>query len=357
MVILHVAYLNNIKAKGPNINVPKNIIYGNLHENVGLYNICQSELAISIPDDKNFSIAQYESIESLPEPFNKPDIVIFQGLYYIKYCAMARKLIKQGIPYIIVPRCSMTWAAVHSKFLKKKIANILFFNRFVKHAKSIQFLTQNEYEESKKVFKFQDYYILGNGVEIPNTYYKVKDRKEFKLVFIARYNIYHKGLDLLLEAVNNNIGWFRENFVTLNLYGNDSDNGLAFLKNYISKNGIDDVVKLNGPAFDKEKEKVLLDSDIFIHTSRLEGQPTAVIEAISYGIPVIVTPGTNLFDVVSKYNLGFTTEFGCDEIFNCIKNSFENRKDFKMISKNELDYAKSNFDWEEIIKISIEKYK
>ncbi len=356
MNILHIASITDDKAKGPNINVPKNVSYGNKFANVGLYNLRNSKLAIEIPKERLFYRKSYQHISELPNPFNKPDIVIFHGVYFIEYCRIAKWLRKNNIPYIIIPRCSMTSAAIKSHALKKKTANSLFFNKFISGAKSIQFLTKNEYNESKNNFKFKNYYILGNGTELPKKHYKAKNRKEFKIVFIGRYNVYHKGLDVLLQAVKEHANWFRENNVTLELYGSNSDNGLKFLINYINKNNLENIVIIKGPAFGDKKEEALLNADVFIHTSRLEGQPTAVIEAISYGIPVIVTPGTNIADVVKKFDLGFTSELDSEAIFNCIKKAFESKKDFSDISRNEIKYSGEHFDWEKITDVALDKY-
>jgi glycosyltransferase involved in cell wall biosynthesis len=34
--------------------------------------------------------------------------------------------------------------------------------------------------------------------------------------------------------------------------------------------------------------------DLFIHTFRFKGHPIAVLEALSYGIPCLLTPGINI---------------------------------------------------------------
>lgn len=356
MIILHIAYLDDKKYSGPNINVPKNVLFGNKYAEVGLFNLCDSELAIDIPDELNFNIKKYNSIMDLPKPFNKPDIVVFQGIYNYAFCAIAKELKKRSIPYIIVPRCSMTTAAIKSHVLKKKIANILFFNKFIRNAEKIQFLTQNEYEESKNNFKFKDYYVLGNGVELSTQKYKVKKRNDFKIVFVGRYNIYHKGLDVLLDAVSNNKEWFEKNKVSILLYGSDSDNGLSYLIKRITREKLGEIVKICGPVFGEKKKEALLGADIFIHTSRLEGQPTSVIEAISYGVPVIVTPGTNMADTVQKENLGYTTKLDVASIFKCIEKAFGEKGNYPAISKRATDYAKKNFDWDKIMKKAIYYY-
>lgn len=357
MIILHVASLCNNKAVGPNLNVPQNVIFGNKYENVALLNINDENSWLEVSNDKYFLFSKYKQIGNLPKPFNKPDIVVFHGVYFIDFIKISVELRKNEIPYIIVPRCSMTLEAINNKKIKKTIANYIFFNKFIRNAKCIQFLTKNEYLESRKKFKFRDYFVLGNGTETPNEFYKVKERNEFIILYIGRYDIYHKGLDFLLEAIKNNSKWFINNNIKLHLYGTDYAGGLSYLNEFVSKNHLKDIVSILGPIYDKKKKEAILNSDIFIHTSRLEGQPTSVIEAISYGIPVIVTPGTNICDIVEDNHLGYICKFNVEDIFLTIKEAFENKNKFKSISKNEIKYSIDNFSWDSIIKKSFEMYK
>lgn len=360
MVILSISKLNNKQYAGTNINIPKFVRYLNNICDSG-YLDCGEVILDNFKGFKNyFRLCDYKkfSINKLPKPFNKPDIVVFQDFYYYEAISISKELIKKNIPYTIIPRCALTYEAQKRKFVKKNIGNILFFNNFINHAKFIHFLTENEYLESKRKFKIKDYVIIGNGVEMPQKFYKLHNRKEFIITFLGRYNIYHKGLDILLSTIKENKKWFLNKNVKLYLYGKDSEGGYQYLYNYIDRYKLDSIVKLNGPVYERDKEKVLLHSDIFIHTSRLEGHPTSVIEAISYGIPVIVTPGTNVLQEVKKYKLGFC----CDQlnskaIFDSLQIALESKKEFLKISKNEIEYAKENFDWKNITSNIYEQYK
>lgn len=138
-VILHIANLTSDKSKGPNNNVPKNIIHGIKCAKMGLFNLEKAEIAFSLPKGTYFSSKDHNSVFDLPTPFDRPQVVIFQGMYKIDQCMIARQLVKKGIPYIVVPRCSLTSAAQNSKRLKKRIGNILFFNSFIANAKKSSF--------------------------------------------------------------------------------------------------------------------------------------------------------------------------------------------------------------------------
>lgn len=361
MVILHIAGLDNKKFAGPNINVPKNVLYGGKLETVGIYN-CVDE------DIFNDNLKKYKyyytkekmrkyDVTTLPEPFNKPDIVVFHSLYLFSHVLIAHKLKKSKIPYIIVPRGAMTSMAQRKKMYKKVPANILFFNRYIREAKAIHFLNKKEENDSKK-FVIQDSIIIGNGTEQKKIHKEYgKEKNIFNVLFIGRIEKFHKGLDILVQAAERGKEEFRKLNIKINLYGPDEANSKKWLNQKIEELKIGDIIKINGPAYDKEKEKILLNADLFIHTSRLEGQPTSVIEAISYGLPVIVTPGTNLYNEVKNFDLGFVCELNENEIKDTILNAYNHRKDFVQISKNEINYSMKNFEWNEVVKATIDEYR
>ena len=120
---------------------------------------------------------------------------------------------------------------------------------------------------------------------------------------------------------------------------------------------VKEVVKLNGPIYDENKIKELLNSDVFIQTSRTEGQPLGIMEAISMGIPCILTSGTNLAEDAQKNEFGWKTETKAEGIGKTILTVFNNKELLPQYSKNAIEYANNNFDWENISKKVVEKYK
>lgn len=360
MIVLHIACLNNRRFSGPNINVPANVIYGNKYAKMGLYNsnfncdIYKESIKDYFVKDmiKNYDIRQ------LPEPYNNSDLVVFHSMNLIKHARIAKKLRKYKIPYIIVPRVALTSNAQKKGYLKKKIANLLVFNKYIKNALAIQFLTENEYEESKS-FKFKDYFIIGNGTEkkAKTKKYNNADDSKFQITFIGRIEKYHKGLDVLLEAVSLGKEDFEKYGIHINLYGPDVEESVKYLEDKIEKYEISNLVKINPPVYDEEKEDIILASDLFIHTSRMEGHPTSIIEAISYGIPVLVTPGTNMDKEVKENNLGFVADFDANDIKEKIIFAYKSRDKSEQITEREIKYSEENFEWNSIMKKTVDKYK
>ena len=81
-----------------------------------------------------------------------------------------------------------------------------------------------------------------------------------------------------------------------------------------------------------------------------------IIEALSVGLPCIVTYQTNFGEFVNKYNCGIGVNIDLDEIFEAIKMMYN--KDIRNIcSNNALKYTNEIYDFDNVSKDCIEKYK
>lgn len=359
MNILHIAFIVNNKANGVSIVVPKYVEEQSKYENVGLLNLSSYVITEKIGNAKIFDCTNI-SINQLEEPFNKPDLVIFHEVYRYPFIKIYKELLNKKIPYIIIPHGSLNKKAQRKNKLKKIIGNMVFFKRFIKNATKVQFLTNKEKDTSLKFNK--ESYVLGNGMYIDKSI-KTKSNKykTFKYIYIGRFDIKIKGIDMLLKACKYNKKFMRENNIKLEIYGKNAGKikGREYIENYIKNNKIDDIIILNSEVYDKEKVEKLLDADIFIQTSRNEGQPLSVLEALGYGKPVIVTPGTNFSEIVEKENMGWATKLKPKDIAIKMREvyKFSKEKGLNTYSNNAKKYIKENFMWEKITKETLEIYK
>ena len=351
MTILHIASIDNKLHRGVSVAVPQHIRAQQELENVALLNITD----IKIPDiQKQFSYGKQFRFSSLTLPFSKPDIVVFHEVYCADYLRLSKQLVKENIPYIIVPHGSLTRDAQHKKYLKKTAANFFIFNSFIKKARALQFLSQREMSQSA----FRNRAFVGtNGVFLPNVKKTEFHMQGVKLLYIGRLEMQSKGLDIMLEAVSLISEELHAQGAKLYIYGPDYKSRYADMQNLIAKMDVGDLVKLGGVILGEEKQMALLDADIFIQTSRSEGMPMGILEAMGYGVPCLVTEGTNLGRFIKEYDAGWVAHTDAKSIAQIIQKAIAAKDDWALKSKNAVNLIEENFLWRKVAQETIQAYK
>ncbi|TYS59865.1 glycosyltransferase [Sutcliffiella horikoshii] len=357
MNILYISCLSGNKSAGLYYSVPLQIKAQSKIDNVFWYNLNNNYIQNEDSIVKCYSTKDFpnEKIEYLPQPFNNPDIVIFEGFYFYSYYKIAKQLKKKGTPYIIVPRSALTLDAQKSKKLKKKLANSCFFKQFAQNASAIQYLTRNEHEASGDIWN-NNPIIIPNGIIKKSNIKVFRKKNSLKGVFIGRLDIYQKGIDLLLEACSLVKDKLEENNCTIDIYGPDQNGTKKTLKDLTLKYELTNIVKIHDAIFDSEKEDIILKSDFFVLTSRFEGHPMAVIEALSYGIPCLVTSGTNMADEIESFKAGWASDVSVTGIVNSFNDLLEEKDKISNKSSSAVKLSE-RYDWSRIAEVSKKNFK
>lgn len=124
----------------------------------------------------------------------------------------------------------------------------------------------------------------------------------------------------------------------------------------IEKYDLHDILEINQAIFNDDKHLILLNTDIFIATSRFEGHPMAVIEAMAYGIPCILTEGTNMLDKLIQYDAGWSTELNTEDISRTILSAIDDDKTILKKGCNARRLAEENYTWDRVAHETLEYY-
>jgi glycosyltransferase involved in cell wall biosynthesis len=244
----------------------------------------------------------------LPAPFDRPDLVVFHSTYFPADARIAAKLSRAGIPYVFCPQGCITCDAQAHRKWKKKIANLLYFNRFVGDAAALHFVSPREAAMSSGWNR--SVFVVSNGTQLPAASELASPGRSSprRIVFIGRLALEHKGLDLLLDACALVRSQLRGRGVRVELYGPDHQGGQRALRRRIARLRLHELVALNGPVIGDAKASLLQQTDVFLHPSRYEGHPISLLEALAYGLPCLVTPGTNMAEEVTAAGAGWVVE-------------------------------------------------
>lgn len=364
MVILHAAPAIIRDYAGPVISVPSLIAAQNDFNKTTRAALLVTKGKAILPGEYDFPVfncettPHYREIENLPAPFCKPEIVVFHSTYIYRQASIAIDLQKKKIPYIITPRGGMTKGAQKKKPFKKHMGNILFFNRMVKHAIAIHCLTA---EEEKDVRRWGvPTFIAPNGFNLPSdagNHNKVENTGPLRLLFIGRIDIMHKGLDILLEGFAAARKKLPGSMLALRLAGPDHEGDLEKLRSLAQRLDISDSIDLTGPVVGKQKHALLLSTDIFVHPSRFEGQPMAVLEALAYGVPCLLTPGTNMAEEVKRAGAGWSVEGTAEAIAEGLKHAYNQKENLPRMSRNARSLVESKYNWKLIAEKTLKEYE
>ena len=348
MNILYLSHLGGASFAGPTYSVPKQIDAQSKIDNVFWYNAVPKS-----PDFwKNISyyhdLTEYpkESIDALPAPFHKPDLIVVECFYNMFRSPLMRELMKGDTPYVIIPRGELTCQAQKRKMLKKSIANVLGCKQYARKAAAIQYLTEQEYIDSGDAWN-PKYIVIPNGVTFPESVKTGFTEDGIKFVSIGRISPYHKGLDLLIDAC----AMLRERLIEENckitICGPDQEGQAEELKRIVVEKRLHDIITFQDGVFGDEKKQLLLESDVFLIPSRFEGHPMALIEALSYGLPCVATTGSNMRREIDTYGAGWTADNEAQSICEALQAAIDAKENYMNISQNAVALSKK-YEWNSI---------
>lgn len=300
---------------------------------------------------KYFDFLGNESFESYINRY-APDLVIFHSFFYIEYIKLSRIIRSKDIIYCIQPHGSFGQNAMRKSKLKKDIATKTIFRNFLKKAKAYIFLNESEKENS--AYRSEDDIIVPNAVSLNNIFPKMKSSMSpnTSFYYIGRFDINHKGLDILFDALD--ILEKQKQKIKFEFYGSGSDRELSYVNERISHYKYMNVENKGVLLGNKKAE--ILKNKVMVLTSRYEGLPMTILEALSYGNPCLVTQGTNMSDEIVDNGLGWRTLLDSQEIANNIlKIRSYLATSNETLSISIFNYVKNNYSWDNIANISYQK--
>ena len=184
-------------------------------------------------------------------------------------------------------------------------------------------------------------FIINNSVQIPRNTAKYCNR-DFKILFLGVL-IERKGVVDLIEAIKilDDKGKIDNAKFLVAGSGKEETN----LKNRVKEYKIEKYFDFLGWIDNEKKKQLLLNSQALILPSYNEGLPMAILEAISYGLPVIATDVGDVSEAVINNENGYLCKAGDIESLSiCIQ---------KLLNITEKEWIRKS---ENSRKIAIEKF-
>ena len=233
------------------------------------------------------------------------------------YCSSAAAWIasQQGVPYIIRPAGMLSrWGFHNGRPSLKRFSFAMMERHLLRRAAAVQYTTEQEREEAADL-KFSHHPVVipnpvewgGAGIisgrQFRSQYPALADRR--LIMFLSRIHP-KKGVDLLLPAFREVL---REHPTAALVIVGDGDvpSMVQDLRRLASSLGIEDSVFWPGFLGGSAKVAALAAADVFVLPSYSENFGMAPVEAMSMGIPVVVTDQVGIHQEVSEGRAGIVT--------------------------------------------------
>jgi len=253
------------------------------------------------------------------------------------------------------------------KKLKKDFYMSIIGKKILKKAKIIHLLTQEEKEHFLEFYpEFESKIrVIPNGLDLSQfeidlnksdlikKYPHLKDKKI--ILFLSRIN-WKKGLDILIPAFAK---LYKEdkNFHLLIVGKDDGDGYEKKVKQWVIDYGLWDAVTFTGLLTGKDKLMAFYGSDVFVLPSYSENFGMAVVEAMACGVPIVVSDKVGISKEIMQYNAGTIVKTNVEDVYNGIRNVFQNLNKAKDMTLNAKKMAYDLYDINNVANEMIKMYE
>ncbi len=207
-----------------------------------------------------------------------------------------------------------------AKFFHKKVVWHMHAGRFAVFYQQHRYAVRKVVDKSDVIIALSEYWkeyfknefptkrveIIKNVISAPKVH--KQQTSYFTLLFLGLLGK-NKGIYDLLECIRDHKVEFQGK-LKLYIGGNGE---IEQVKQLIKEYGIADIVIFEGWVSGDKKIELLNNSDAYILPSYKEGLPISILEAMSYGMPIISTPVGGIPEIVSNGENGYLVEPGNKE--------------------------------------------
>lgn len=194
----------------------------------------------------------------------------------------------------------------------------------------------------KKIAPKATVVIMNNTVALPDEV-TTQECDEVEFLYLGVL-VKRKGVIDLLKAIRrlNDEVFFEKHKAVFNIGGTGECE--VELKNFVNEYGLENIVNFLGWVAGEEKKEQLKKNQVFVLPSYNEGLPIAILEAISYGMPIISTNVGSVAEAVRPEN-GYLYQPGdIDALYAAIKDILLHNEKRISMAKASRKLAEDVFD-------------
>ncbi|MBE9221917.1 glycosyltransferase [Cyanobacterium stanieri LEGE 03274] len=271
---------------------------------------------------------------------------------------------QKGLPYILRPLGTLDPKDLQKKRGLKKIYGNLLEKANLRGSFGVHFTSQQEADVSEDFGAGINRLIVPLGVEIPDRTLDddmIYDRYQIPrgkplLLFMSRIEP-KKGLQFLIPALQRllNQGY---DFHFVLAGANPQDRSYeAQIQTQITSSSLSDCTTITGFVTGDEKMALLQKADLFLLPSFYENFGIAVVEAIAFSTPVLISDQVYIYREIEKAKAGWICSLNEDDLVKKLMVALESgEEERQQRGLNGFNLVKQNYSWSAIARQLIEIY-
>lgn len=258
------------------------------------------------------------------------DLVHIHAVFNHACIAAARACRDKGVAYIVRPLGTLGPWAMKQKSLRKKIFWHAGIKRMLTNAAAIHYTSKLEQRAVEQSLGLNHGVVVPLGIDL-----KVIDdaangsspvSKRPYVIVLSRL-LPTKGIDVFLDAFLSIIKRKEFGSWRLVLAGEGPMEYVNSLKRTVAEQGHTDSVIFTGWLDGEEKEEALRNSSLLALPSYHENFGLCVIEALAYGVPVLISPHVNLAPEIESTVAGWIAEIDTASIEHALSAALGSRQE------------------------------
>ena len=232
--------------------------------------------------------------------------------------------------YCLFKTCSIYYH-FHAKgieeFASKSIISKTLTGLFLKNANLI-FISSQMQSEVNSIKGYKKIFFLNNGVNdnLDDSSFRniLKNKnKEINILYLSNM-MKEKGYDTVLNLAKKT-KFLNQKDIKFHFAGEwSSKSDELYFKNFVEKHKLEEYVEYHGLVSGKDKFNLFVEAKAFIFPSKYKKEvfPLSVLEALSYGLPVIAFNAGAISEIINKEIGVLTDENNLFEVFTIFKQEY-----------------------------------
>lgn len=257
------------------------------------------------------------------------DLVHIHAVFNHACVAASRACLANGIPYVIRPLGTLEPWSLEQKRFRKRVFWRLKGDEMLRGAVAVHYTTTAEQRSVEEQFRLNNGIVIPLGIE-SEAPEKLSSAGEFigdpYVLVLSRLHP-KKALDVLIDAFVDATADAQLRKWRLLIAGDGEPDYVRWLRDRVQQSDKQRQIRFSGWLTGEAKWKALAKASLLALPSYQENFGLCVLEALTCGVPVLVSQHVNLADDIERAGAGWVSEVGTLQLAAALRSALGNDAD------------------------------